>query len=237
MAESRAFSRPSRNQLALALLALLLLAVLAAFVIHAIGFAHLKSLAHTAIAWCATVNPLLFVLAFTFLPYVGVPSSLLYLLAASAYGPVPALGWSCLALACNVTFGYVIGSWLRRPISGWLERKGRKLPEVPPSETWRLVLLTRILPGPPLVMQNLLLAVAGVPFLLYLAISLPVQFLLSAGLILTGGALFHGQKGLLIFGVCLIVALALLAHVVKTMYEARRRAAAAPPPDAPRPPA
>jgi uncharacterized membrane protein YdjX (TVP38/TMEM64 family) len=226
MAVSRVLSRPSRRQVALALVAALALAALAGFVLHEIGVAHVKSLLLSAKAWCATVNPLLFVLIFAIMPYVGVPTSALYVLAGSAYGPWRALGWCWLGLLLNIILGYLIGSWLRGPISRWLERQGRKLPDVPSSETWKLILLTRILPGPPLVVQNLLLAVAGVPFPIYLLISFPVQMLFGFGFVFTGGAIFSGSTGLLITGVCALVALTLLAHVVKTMYEARRKAAA-----------
>jgi uncharacterized membrane protein YdjX (TVP38/TMEM64 family) len=228
---SRLFARFSRRHFVLAAIGVLALAALAWAGLHFITLAQLKHAVHEAVDTCAKIDPLLFVLAFTLLPYVGIPSSPLYLLAAGAYGTGPALAWSALALACNITFGYVIGQWLRRPISAWLNRRGHRLPEVPAHEVWRIILLLRILPGPPLVVQNLLLAVADVPFLLYMLISLPVQFLMILGIILTGGALFHGQKGLLILGVCLIIALALLAHIVKTMYENRRRATLTPPTD------
>jgi len=227
MAASRVLSRPSRRQVALAIVVALLVAAVAGFVLHEIGLAHVKSFLLSAKAWCAMVNPLLFVLIFAVMPYVGVPTSALYVLAGSAYGPWRALGWCWLGLLLNIILGYVIGSWLRGPISRWLERKGRKLPDVPSSETWKLILLTRILPGPPLVVQNLLLAVAGVPFPLYLLISFPVQMLFGFGFVFTGGAIFSGSTGLLITGICALVALTLLAHVVKTMYAARRKAATA----------
>jgi uncharacterized membrane protein YdjX (TVP38/TMEM64 family) len=227
MAASSVPARPSRRQVALAIVALLVLAALAGFILHEIGLANAKSFLHSAKAWLATVNPLVFVLIFTVMPYVGVPTSGLYVLAGSVYGPWRALGWCWLGLLLNIILGYLIGSWLRGPISHWLEHQGRKLPDVPSSETWKLILLTRILPGPPLVVQNLLLAVAGVPFPLYLLISFPVQMLFGFGFVFTGGAIFSGSTGLLITGVCALVALTLLAHVVKTMYEARRKAATA----------
>jgi uncharacterized membrane protein YdjX (TVP38/TMEM64 family) len=222
-------ARFSRRQVVLALAAVVVLAAAVLAGLHFFTLAQVKSAVHQAVLECAKINPLLFVLAFTFLPYVGVPSSFLLLLAAGAYGTGPALVWVALGQLCNISFGYLIGQWFRRPISAWLERRGRRLPDFPAHEFWRLIVLIRILPGPPLVVQNLLLAVANVPFLLYIVLSLPLQFLMATGIILTGGALFHGQKGLLIVGLCLIIALALLAHIVKTMYENRRRASASAP--------
>jgi hypothetical protein len=46
--------------------------------------------------------------------------------------------------------------------------------------------------------------------------------LFATGFVLAGDALFKGDTGLLIAGVCVIIAMTLLAHVAKTMYNARR---------------
>jgi uncharacterized membrane protein YdjX (TVP38/TMEM64 family) len=230
---SRPFARPSRLQIVLAIVALLILALLGGLILHEVGLTGLKSAMRRVADACAGVPPPVFVLAVTFLPYVGVPTSALYIVAGGAYGHWPALGWSWLGLLLNMIVGYGIGSWLRGPISRRLERRGYRLPEVPPNEHWRLILLIRILPGPPLVVQNLLLAVAGVPFLTYLLVSMPAQMLFVLGFVFSGDALFKGSTGLLITGVCLLVALTLLAHIAKTIYDKHRRAASLPPAEKP----
>jgi uncharacterized membrane protein YdjX (TVP38/TMEM64 family) len=105
-------------------------------------------------------------------------------------------------------------------VTQWLDKKGWRS-EVPPGEFGWLVVLTRILPGPPLVAQNLFLAVAGVPFALYFIISLPLTLLYAAGFLLTSGALFEGNSKLVIVGVSLIVALSILAYIVKSMQKTK----------------
>jgi uncharacterized membrane protein YdjX (TVP38/TMEM64 family) len=174
--------------------------------------------------WAAGVNPALYVAALAVLPYVGVPSSFLYPVASNAYGIGMGLAWSALGIALNITLGYLIGTrWLRKPLTGWLERRGHHLPEVPRGEEGKLVALTRIIPGPPLIVQNLLLAMAGVPFAKYFFYSLPITLAFAAGIVLTSGALFEGKSRLVVAGVCAIVALSLLAHVVNAIYQARRK--------------
>jgi uncharacterized membrane protein YdjX (TVP38/TMEM64 family) len=224
---SRVLKRPTRLQLTLAFLVVVLLGFAAFLLLPHLHVADLKAALHWVSQLCASVPPLVFVLFFAVLPYVGVPTSLLYVAAAGAYHPTwHAVGWSWFGLALNILLGHFLGRWLRGPITRLLARRGWRLPEVPARENWRLILLTRILPGLPLAAQNLLLAVANVPLPIYLFISLPVQMLFALGLVLSGGALFDGNIGLLFAGLCLLVALALFAHVAKNMYEARRRAAA-----------
>jgi len=175
------------------------------------------------VRWCADANPIFYVLALGILPYLGVPSSFIYFVAGSVYGPTKGICWSAVGLALNLVLGYVIGTrWLREPITRWLDRRGWR-PEVPPGEFGRLVVLTRIIPGPPLVAQNFFLALAGVPFAQYFILSLPLTLLYAAGFLLTSGALFQGNSKLVILGVSLIIALALLAHVVKSMQKAKQK--------------
>jgi uncharacterized membrane protein YdjX (TVP38/TMEM64 family) len=214
-----------------ALVAGVVLAVGLALWLTSGGFrlADFKAWVHDLARRSAQVNPLLFVLAFTVLPYVGVPSMVLYFAAGAAYGPARAIAWCAIGLLLNTALGYVIGAhWLREPLRRWMVRRGRNLPEVPRGEVGQLIVLTRILPGPPLVAQNLLLALAGVPFWKYLLYSWPLQMLFASGFILSSGALFHGKKGLMVFGVSFIVAMALLAHIVNAAYKTRKKR---PPPD------
>jgi uncharacterized membrane protein YdjX (TVP38/TMEM64 family) len=183
------------------------------------AFATLKDLAHQA----AEKSPAYYVGAVALLPYAGVPSSLLYLAAGTVYGSTMGIVWSALGLALNLPLGYFVGKyWLRAPIARLLQKRGHKLLEVPPGELARLIVLMRIIPGPPLVVQNFLLAMAGVPFWQYYLISLPLTLLFAAGILLTGGALFEGNTKLVVAGVSLVIALTLLAHIVKTMHQAKK---------------
>lgn len=193
------------------------------------AFAKLKEVAE----WAAGKNPVFYVLALALLPYAGVPSSFLYLAAGAAYGPAQGTFLSLCGLALNLPLGYLVGKyWLRAPIARMLEKRGHHLLEVPPGEFTRLIVLMRVIPGPPLVIQNFLLAMAGTPFLLYYLISLPLTLFFAAGILLTSGALLQGNMKLVVAGVSLVIAVTLLAHIVKTMHQAKTKNAkkeAAPP--------
>jgi hypothetical protein len=57
----------------------------------------------------------------------------------------------------------------------------------------------------------------------YYILSLPLTLLFAAGILLTGGALFEGNAKLVVAGVSLVIALTLLAHIVKTMHQNRQK--------------
>ncbi|HVU39127.1 MAG TPA: VTT domain-containing protein [Opitutales bacterium] len=218
------FARHARKIAVLAGLAALALAGLA--IMHAQGmtpamvFAKLKDVAQ----WAAGKNPVFYVLALTLLPYAGVPSSFLYMAAGAAYGTVEGTLLSLCGLALNLPLGYLVGKfWLRAPIARMLEKRGHRILEVPPGEFTRLIVLMRVIPGPPLVIQNFLLAMAGTPFLPYYLISLPLTLFFAAGILLTSGALLEGNTKLVAAGVGLVIAVTLLAHIVKTMHQAKNK--------------
>jgi len=220
---TRIIARHPRKAAALAIVVVLGLAGILYFFAAGLHVANIVERLKKIVDWCAQANPIFYVLALGFLPYLGVPSSLIYFAAGSVYGPVKGVCWSAVGLALNLTLGYIIGTrWLRGFVTRWLDKKGWRS-EVPPGEFGRLVVLTRILPGPPLVAQNLFLAVAGVPFGQYFLISLPLTLLYAAGFLLTSGALFEGNSKLVVAGVSLMVALAMLAHIVKTMQKGKEK--------------
>jgi uncharacterized membrane protein YdjX (TVP38/TMEM64 family) len=226
---TKIIARHPRKIAALGVFVVLVVGVV--FYLYATGvkYAEVRETLTNFVTWCANTNPIFYVLALAVLPYLGVPSSLIYLVAGSIYSnPAKSVGWSALGLALNLTLGYVIGTrWLRGPVTRWLDQRGW-LREVPPGEFGRLVVLTRIIPGPPLVAQNFFLALAGVPFGLYFILSLPLALLYAAGFLLTSGALFKGNGKLVILGVSLMVALALLSHIVKTMQKAKQKKSSTP---------
>jgi uncharacterized membrane protein YdjX (TVP38/TMEM64 family) len=152
------------------------------------------------------------------------PVSFLYLAAGSVYSPAEGLALTTMGLALNLPLGFLIRTpWLKARITRGLESCKWRLPEVPPGHAGKLIVLTRIIPGPPLVVQNFFLALAGVPFWKYYLSSLPLAVLFAAGLLLTGNAVSNGNVGLAIKGVCLVVALALVAHFVKTIHNSKKQ--------------
>jgi hypothetical protein len=182
----------------------------------------LASAVKKTVEWCAGGNPAGYVVALAVLPYLGVPVTFIYPVA-GIYGTAMGLVWTALGLALNLPLGYVIGHGLRGPITRRLERHQWKLPEVPPGEFGALIVFTRVIPGPPLIVQNFLLAIAGAPFWKYYLYSLPLTLIFAAGWLMASGALLNGNAMLALKGVGLLVAVGLLAHFVKKFHQARKK--------------
>lgn len=208
-----------------ALVVLAVIGLVAAAVLHELGLTPgvLLGKFNALAQWAAGKNPAFYVGALAVLPYGFVPVSFLYLAAGKLYGTVAGTLLSLAGLALNLPIGYFVGKfWLRAPLTRMLEKRGHKLPEVPDGEFAKLVILMRVIPGPPLIIQNYLLAMAGTPFTKYYFISLPLTLLFAAGFLMMGDAWKQGNMKLVVAGVGFVVGMGMLAHIVKTMHHAKK---------------
>lgn len=107
--------------------------------------------------------------AFLVLPVLGAPISVFLILAGMRFGVVNGMFVSTLCIFFHNAVAYKIThSTFRRPLLRWLERRGRK---IPPIKKERQALYTGIFAavhGPPYVLKIYLLALADIPFRIYL---------------------------------------------------------------------
>lgn len=153
--------------------------------------------------------------ALVILPGLPVPTSALLILAGTVWRdrPVLACAISLLAIALNMTWTY----WLAaRPARGLVERllakSTMRIPVLPKNNHLRAVLLLRLTPGVPLFVQNYLLGFFGVPFRLYLPVSMACSGLIACGVVLSGAGVAGGNFMPAITGVALIVVGMLALH-------------------------
>lgn len=168
-----------------------------------------------AIDWVLTqvrgLGPVAFFSLMALLPGLGVPVSVFTLTAGPVFAPVMGLPLvvvvSLLCLGVNLVLTYGLSRWLLRP---WAERLcawlGFKIPEVSEADQRSLVILVRVTPGPPYVLQNYVLGVARVSFVTYFVISWAVVSLYSTAVIIFGDALVHGKGRGALIAVSLLVA-------------------------------
>lgn len=144
-------------------------------------------------------GPAAFFMAMALLPVVGFPLSPFTLAAGPVFGPVMGLGnvilCTLLAVTVNVALSYWIAARALRPlVSYWVKRLGYTLPEVQPHAAWPVILLVRIVPGPPFFLQSYLLGLARVPFGIYMLVSTVVPAAYLTATIVLGDALMRGDK-------------------------------------------
>jgi uncharacterized membrane protein YdjX (TVP38/TMEM64 family) len=165
------------------------------------------------------------------LPTLGVPVSVFTLTAGPVFAPVLGLPLvvvlSLLSLGTNLVLTYGLSRWVLRPwaqrLCGWL---GFRIPEVSESDQRSLVILVRVTPGPPYVLQNYVLGLARVSFAAYFPISWAVVSVYSTAVIIFGDALVNGRGRGVLIGVGLLVAFVVGVRVVRKKMNRRKSAGA-----------
>lgn len=149
-------------------------------------------------------------LALAVLPLVGVPAIPLLVLTGVRAGPFQGLVIAWIGLATNMLLAHRLSrGWLRPILASFLQRRGYRLPQVDAGDATRLVVLTRVVPGLPLVAQNYLLGLAGVGFWRYWLLSVPLQGLYASGFVLLGKSLVETSAWKFVTAAGLLVAVGL----------------------------
>lgn len=164
------------------------------------------------------------------LPCCGAPIMAFYL-TASAFKATLGLGGvlaaTGAALAVNIALTYWLARhWLRPWLEKLVARLGHKIPHVPPEDHFEFTLLLRILPGPPFFLQSYLLGLAEVPFWLYFAISWVVVMAMASGVIVFSDAILQGRGREALLGGSLIIAVALVVHMLRKHYAKKKKTSA-----------
>lgn len=163
-------------------------------------------------------HPATLLLLLATLPGIGFPVSPLLVLFGLVMGPRIGLPAACALGILAQSFCSIWTYWLAvGPLRAWLKGlvlRRHSLPEVSRSNAVQIGLLLRLTPGIPYALQNVALGVIGLPFGIYLLVSLPVQSLYTVAFIVTGGAIFEGRAGLAVTAGLLLVALVVATRLV-----------------------
>ena len=178
------------------------------------------------------LGPVAFFGLMALLPAVGSPISVFTLTAGPLFSPTLGLplvvALALVSLAVNQVLTYALARWLFRPGIEWLcTRLGFALPKVAEADQRSLILLVRVTPGTPFIVQNYLLGLARVAFPSYLAISWVVNSLQCGAMIVCGDALAQGQGKGVMLAVSLLVAFAVGVRWLRQYLQRRKLLAAA----------
>jgi uncharacterized membrane protein YdjX (TVP38/TMEM64 family) len=157
-------------------------------------------------------RPLPYFATVALLTAIGAPITPFSIIAGATFGVRTGLVGSGLALAASLTVTYWIAHQVRPWIESLLRRFGRELPHFGQAGKGavRFTLMVKLTPGVPAFLKSYGLAVAGVPFPLYLGMSLLITGAYVAALVVLGESLLEHDLGRT---VALGVALALLVAV------------------------
>lgn len=184
---------------------------------HAISF-------KTIHQWSAELNGWILFGLMAFLPLVGVPISILCIMAGAKWGPWNGLAITAAAVSINLILSWwIMRSWLREPVEKLLQKTRYKKPELQKGEYVGVCILTALIPGPSYTVKNYFLALSNLPFRLIFWIGLPAHlFAMTPGIFFgTFTGSMNWQKGtfLIIYTLLLIG----VSHYLVRRIRARKR--------------
>jgi len=98
------------------------------------------------------------------------------------------------AVVVQLSLSYAAARYVMRPmVARWLQRRGRAVPVVTRANAASMVLLVRLVPGPPMILGSCLLAVAETPFAIYLLLSALVALPWVCAGVMLGRGLMSGE--------------------------------------------
>ncbi len=207
-----------RHRIKIAVVLLLLVALVVGITAWGVPFSiqDIVRSKDVVLGWLEDTHPAFVVAAIALLPLVGFPISPLLILAGMAYGEGVGMLVGAAGVALNNAFGYGIAAFFREPVRRWLGERGVHPPEVEQGDYAKVVLLVRVIPGFPATLQNYLLGLTRIPFWTFFWVSLPPQLVIVAGFVVTGGALFEGQWGLIILGISLLLVFGIVGRLIQS---------------------
>lgn len=120
------------------------------------------------------------------------------------------------AVAGQLVLSYWAGRRGLRPLAErWARNCGREIPRVGGMGAWRVILMVRLTPGPPMILGSALLAAGEAPFWQYLLISWLVAVPWVVGGVVTGKGILGGDWGLVASGVGALVAAGLATRYLR----------------------
>lgn len=164
----------------------------------------------------ADTHPVFLVSTGFLLILFGLPVSFFYVLSVAVYGTNQALLINTAMLAVHLSLTYVMASYvLKGLLVRFLRKRGHNLKAIPPAMQTRVTVLLRAFPVVSVTLQNVLLALGGVPFKKYFWISWPFQCIWMVAIVLSSGSILEGNVGFGLAGLALLVALMFLTRMLK----------------------
>lgn len=160
-----------------------------------------------------------FVAAFLLTPVIGVPISILLLLAGVRLGFAWGMALAAAGMFFHAAFAYfVTHGWFRDRLRARLERAGYGIPPIDPKKQAWFTALFAAFHGPPYVIKLYLLALTDVSFRIYFWVGTPVYILFAFLPVGAGSAVTDLDAGLISLVVGLMVAFTFLGYFLKKRY-------------------
>ena len=187
---------------------------------------NLRQLVDQGMALIRGAGPWVFFSAMALLPAIGAPLLFFTILAGEAFAAQITLGGviaaTLVAVAVNLALTYVVAHWALRPaLTGLLKRYGYSIPRVTGENALAVALLVRLTPGTPFFLQGCILALAGVPFRMFMLVSWLCVLPWCIGAIVLGRGVLTGNFKVAVYGLGVIVAAVAAVHLLRRKFMKR----------------
>ena len=200
---------------------LIALGAIAVFLAWKLGItpAAIKNWVQVTVDWLEE-RPAMIFLAIVILPAGPFPVSVLLLAAGVVYGERFGLFVAGLLALSAIVLNFSLTYWIarypaRKLVARLIRNFDVEIPKLPDHHVRRFTIVFRITPGLPFFLQNYILGIAEVPFRVYFVVSLLAQIVWTFGFVVSGGAIFEGEAGKAIAGICLLVVATLLTQTLR----------------------
>jgi len=169
------------------------------------------------------VHPIYMCLLIVVGPAIGMPVSVLYLLSGALYGVKAGLLIIAVGLFGNLLLTYFLSAKIFHKFFKKMLLKRGFNPVIKESNMTKLVLLIRLIPGTPLVVQNYLLGMLKAPLKSYLFLSWVLLYPWAIVFLMSGNAAVEGQFRLLALGIALFFVFIFLTKFLTSRYVESKR--------------
>ena len=164
------------------------------------------------------IHPGIFLLLMGLLPVFGFPMSPFLALAGIKFGTAWGAGVSLLIMPVHLGLCYLISkTFFQTIILRVMQARGYSPPAFLTAKPGKLILFFLVVPGPPYVMKNYILALTGLPFLSYIGLTWAVQGVLALPIVILGGTASQQRWGLF----ALVLTVLILGSIALHWYKGR----------------
>ncbi len=168
-----------------------------------------------------TAGPWVFYLAFALFTLVGLPSTPFFIIGGATFALWENLIGSSLGMLLHFLLAFQISSkWMRRTISTWLEVHGMTAPGVEPDNEWKVALMIKFAPGPPMFVKSYLMGVTGMSFKPFIIVSMPATWTYAVAWLTLGKSAMEGSVGWFLGGMALLIFSTAVWRFIKACAEA-----------------
>jgi uncharacterized membrane protein YdjX (TVP38/TMEM64 family) len=145
--------------------------------------------------WLESVDPWAFFALMAVLPAVGIPVTPFLIIAGASFGGPIGIAGSLIALAVNLALCFALARLLKPMLASLLRWLGHKLPDLGARgrSPARVALTVKLVPGVPAFLKSYVLAVTGIGFGPYFAVSMLISGLYAVLVVVLGKSLFDHE--------------------------------------------